>query len=217
MTMAGRDHSPFRPGPAAAGARRRQCSWVTISSGASGTGDGTVRFTASRNTGPSRSGAITAAGKTFTVSQGNGCSIALASTTFNAPAAGGSGTVGVTAGGGCSWTATSNANWLSIASGAAGTGNGTVGFTVAANNGPPRSDTLTIGGRTFTVSQAENCSFTIAPERVTMSAAAGDTNVAVTTASGCPWVVVERRVVDQRRGRIVRERQRQREAGGSGE
>jgi hypothetical protein len=161
--------------------------WVTISSGASGTGDGTVRFTAGRNTGPSRSGAITAAGKTFTVSQGNGCSIALASPTFNAPAAGGSGAVGVTAGSGCSWTATSNANWLSITSGAAGTGNGTVGFTAAANNGPLRSDTLTIGGRTFTVSQAENCSLTIAPERVTMAAAAGDTNVAVTTVSGCPW------------------------------
>jgi hypothetical protein len=161
--------------------------WVTISSGASGTGEGTVRFTASRNTGPSRSGAITAAGKTFTVSQGNGCSIALASTTFNAPVAGGSGTVEVTAGGGCSWTATSNANWLSIASGAAGTGNGTVGFTAAANNGPQRSDTLTIGGRTFTVSQAENCRFTLASERVTMSAAAGETNVAVTTAAGCPW------------------------------
>ena len=44
---------------------------------ASGDGEGTVRLTAARNTGPGRTGAITAGGETFTVTQGNGCSIAL--------------------------------------------------------------------------------------------------------------------------------------------
>jgi hypothetical protein len=162
-------------------------SWLTILSGASGTGEGTVRFAAARNSGPSRSAAITAGGRTFTVTQGNGCSISLRTSSFNVAASGGSGSVEVSAGGGCGWTATSNAGWMSITSGANGTGNGSVGFTVAANNGPDRQGTLSIGGRTFTVSQAENCSFSISPGQVSVPAAAGTTNVNVTSPGGCGW------------------------------
>ena len=45
-------------------------SWITITSGSSGTGNGTVSYSVSSNTGTSsRSGTITAAGKTYTVSQ----------------------------------------------------------------------------------------------------------------------------------------------------
>ena len=54
-----------------------------------------------------------------------------------------------------SWTATSNVSWLTITGGASGTGNGTVIYTVAANAGGERTGTLTIGGRTFPVSQSE--------------------------------------------------------------
>ena len=34
---------------------------------------------------------------------------------------------------GCAWTATSSAPWLTVTSGASGNGNGTVGYSVAAN------------------------------------------------------------------------------------
>jgi len=162
-------------------------AWLTISSGATGTGEGVVRFTAARNTGPSRSAAITVEGQTFTVTQGTGCAIALATATFEAAAGGATGSVNLTTGSGCGWTATSDVNWLSIVSGANGTGNGTVGFTVAANTGPVRQGTLTIGGRTFTVSQAESCSFAISPDRVSVLAAAGSTTVSVTAPAGCGW------------------------------
>lgn len=43
--------------------------WVTIISGSSGTGSGAVSFTASANSGSARSGSITIAGSTFSVSQ----------------------------------------------------------------------------------------------------------------------------------------------------
>jgi hypothetical protein len=43
---------------------------------------------------------------------------------------------------------------LTITSGASGSGNGTVAFSIAANTGPARTGTLTIAGSTFTVSQA---------------------------------------------------------------
>jgi len=55
----------------------------------------------------------------------------------------------------CAWTALSNAPWLTVTSGAPGTGNGTVGFSIAANSATsPRSGTLTIAGNTFTANQA---------------------------------------------------------------
>src|SRR4029453_12844489 len=172
-------------GSGCSGAPTSTMSWLTIVSGASGTGQAVVRFSAARNTGPSRSAAITAGGQTFTVTQGNGCSISLASSTFTAAANGGTGSVNVAAGGGCSWTATSNAGWVTITSGANGTGNGTVGFTVSANSGPGRQAPLSIGGQTFTGSQAENCSYTISPGQVSVPAASGTTNASVTSPAGC--------------------------------
>lgn len=43
--------------------------WITITSGSSGTGNGTVNFSVSSNTGTARSGAITAGGITLTINQ----------------------------------------------------------------------------------------------------------------------------------------------------
>ena len=48
---------------------------------------------------------------------------------------------------GCAWTTTSNASWISITSGASGSGNGAVSFSVTANTGAARTGTLTIAGR----------------------------------------------------------------------
>jgi len=64
------------------------------------------------------------------------------------------GSVGVTAGTGCSWTATSNASWITITSGTSGSGNGTVNYSVSANTSfNARTGTLTIAGRAFSVMQ----------------------------------------------------------------
>jgi hypothetical protein len=55
----------------------------------------------------------------------------------------------------CNWSATSNASWISITSGASGAGNGLVSFSVALNTSPaPRAGTLTVAGQTFTVNQS---------------------------------------------------------------
>ena len=54
------------------------------------------------------------------------------------------------AGSGCTWTAVRDVYWITILSGASGSGNGTVNYSVAAYTGTtPRSGTLTIGGQTF--------------------------------------------------------------------
>lgn len=80
--------------------------------------------------------------------------------------AGGTGSVQVRAATPCNWTATSNANWLTLTAGATGAGNGAVNYTVAANTGATRTGALTVAGQTFTVTQ-----LTTQANLVTVSAA----------------------------------------------
>jgi len=54
----------------------------------------------------------------------------------------------------CSWTAVSNASWITVTSGNGGTSSGTVAYSIATNTtGSNRTGTITIGGQTFTVTQ----------------------------------------------------------------
>ena len=65
------------------------------------------------------------------------------------------GTVGVSAGSGCAWNASSDSAWLTITSGSSGNGAGSVGYSVAANSTTSqRAGRLTIAGATFTFTQA---------------------------------------------------------------
>ena len=162
-------------------------SWLTITAGASGTGNGQVSFSASANTGAARSGTLTIAGQTFTVNQAGSCIGSINPTSFNAPATAGTGPqISVTAA--CAWTATTAAAWITITSGASGSGNGTVNFTFAANTGPARTGTISVAGQTFTVNQAAGCAASINPTSQTVGAAGGTaTSVAVTSTAGCAW------------------------------
>ncbi len=163
-------------------------SWLTITGGASGSGSGTVTFSIASTSGPARSGTLTIAGQTVTVTQGQGCTLAISPDTQSIPSAGGNGAVSVTGGAGCPWTASSNASWITIAAGSAsGSGNGTVNFTVAATNGPGRAGTMTIAGKTFTVNQGQGCSFTLSSQSATAPAGGASGSFDVRTADGCAW------------------------------
>ena len=86
---------------------------------------------------------------------GGTCSFSISPTSASVAAAGGTGTVTVTATAGCSWSAISNASFITVTSGALGNGNGSVGYSVAANTATTsRTGTLTVAGQTFTVTQA---------------------------------------------------------------
>jgi uncharacterized repeat protein (TIGR01451 family) len=115
------------------------------------------------------------------------CAYTLSSETGTFSAAGGTQSIQVSTNDPfCAWTATSSAPWVTITSGASGTGNGTVKITVAAG-GETRTATLTIGGRTFTVSQA-GCSVTITPFQQTLPQAGGTGSFEVKTSeSFCQW------------------------------
>ncbi|HVQ37626.1 MAG TPA: M36 family metallopeptidase, partial [Pyrinomonadaceae bacterium] len=85
---------------------------------------------------------------------GGTCTYSINPISASQPAAGGTGSVTVTAGAGCAWTAVSNATFITVTSGSSGSGNGTVNYSVAANSGASRNGTMTIAGQTFTVTQA---------------------------------------------------------------
>ncbi|MFN7932155.1 MAG: malectin domain-containing carbohydrate-binding protein [Bryobacteraceae bacterium] len=78
---------------------------------------------------PATSGSVSVSPQQFTVSD----------------AGGGPFSAQVTALSGVSWTATSQASWITITSGSSGLGNGTVGYSVASNgSGIQRSSTITV-------------------------------------------------------------------------
>ena len=82
------------------------------------------------------------------------CTFALSPSTGTAGSSGGPLSATLTASATtCGWTASSNAAWATVAP-ASGTGTGTVAVTVAANTGAARTATVTVGGQTYTVSQA---------------------------------------------------------------
>lgn len=72
----------------------------------------------------------------------------------NFGASGSNGVVNVTATGSCAWTAVSNSSFITVTSGATGSGNGSVNFSVAANTtSTQRTGSITIAGQTFSVTQ----------------------------------------------------------------
>ncbi len=130
-------------------------SWLTLNGG-SGTGSGSFSFTAAANSSAtSRPGTVEVARQTVTLTQ-VGSPVTLSAYSAYTAAGGSTGSVNVAAtSSDATWTATSNVSWITITAGANGTGNGTVTYSVAANStGAQRVGTITIGGQTFTITQA---------------------------------------------------------------
>ena len=102
-----------------------------------------------------REGSLTIAGINFSISQARACTYSISPAQANVAAAAGTGTVAVTAPSGCAWTATSNTSWAGITSGAQGSGDGVVTYSVAGNaTAAVRQGSLTIAGLAFAISQA---------------------------------------------------------------
>jgi hypothetical protein len=186
-------------------AARSDVPWITITSSASGDGDGTVAFRVAANTGGTRTGTLTIADRTHTVTQQEAgppsppppsvpsCTYAISPTNQLVAAGGGpTNPVTVTAVAGCLWTAISNEPWITVSSGASGNGNGAVWLSFAANPGGVRSGTVTIAGHTFTATQAApapvQCTYEIDPRSASVPAlGATALTISVGTPPGCAW------------------------------
>jgi hypothetical protein len=119
----------------------------------------TINFTANANPVTLRATGTTASGCSASdfvnITVTTGCTFTISPTGSALDSAGGSRVIGVTAGSGCAWTAVSNSAFLTVTGGSSGSGNGTVSYSVAANGtGVVRTGTITVAGKTFTVTQA---------------------------------------------------------------
>jgi uncharacterized protein (TIGR03437 family) len=146
-------------------------SWITVGDPtlgyATGTGNGLFSFNIAANSCyTTRTGGITveagwaapqaaaAGSQQYTVTQsGSDNNLTLSATSLTLTSAGGTGTVQVSTGATCSWTATSNVSWMKITNISVASGNGFVAYQVLANTSVTRTGMLEIGPQTFTVTQ----------------------------------------------------------------
>jgi uncharacterized protein (TIGR03437 family) len=164
--------------------------WIAVSVGQSGNGNGVTGFIVTQNPSNSpRSGSLTVAGIGFGVTQnGAPCTYSLSPNSAAVPAGGGSGMFSVTTG--CSWTATSNADWITTSD--SGAGNGTIQYTAAPNTGTTsRSGTITVGTQNFTITQVAPCTFTVTPASIQADPAGTSGTFTVTaSANSCAWTAI---------------------------
>jgi subtilisin-like proprotein convertase family protein len=117
------------------------------------------------------------------------CTYAAAPTTHDFTAAGGNGSLNVTAAAGCGWTAASNDPFITVTSGNTGTGNGTVNFSVASTVAGSRTGTLTVAGQIINITQnaGAGCNYTLTPPSQQFSAQGGYSSFTVASPSDCAW------------------------------
>jgi hypothetical protein len=125
---------------------------------------------------------------------GNACAFALSSAGSFLPQTGGSGSVTLTAAGGCGWTASSNNSWIIITSEDSGSGSGTVTFEGRENfTGGARRGSITVAGQTFDVIQdggLADCTYLIFPTSKAFSLSGGTGVINVVSESRCGWEAV---------------------------
>jgi hypothetical protein len=129
--------------------------WISIDSGSSGVGSGTVTYSVAENTDTtSRTGTVMVANQPLKVTQaGKTCSFVLTPTGALVGAGGGSGSFTVSTSKGCKWSAIANVGWLHTSS--SGNGSGSASYTVDPNaGGDPRTGTVSVGDQSFTVTQS---------------------------------------------------------------
>ncbi len=131
-------------------------NWLTVSSAHTGAGPVIVTIQVAVNNGSARTGTVSIGGQVFTVNQAGACSFAIKPNRLRVSENGVTRPIDVTTTTGCAWTAVSNAQWITVVSGASGVGSGVVDVTVAPNTGNNRTGTVTIAGLTLRVDQDDD-------------------------------------------------------------
>ena len=174
--------------------------WLSVNGATTYVGPATVTLAASANDSIyPRSGTITIAGKTFSVSQkGRGVEIDYESVVFDTE--GGWDSISVHPDGDVAWTAvSSDPTWITITAGGSGTGDGEVIYTVSdyIGDGGTRTGTITIGDKVVTVVQtAYRVSISPVGQTVAGNSGAGEFSVsasieAVWNAIATePWITI---------------------------
>ena len=130
-------------------------SWISITGGQEGQGEGTVTFRIGENADPStRRASLSVADQAVQLAQDAApCRYSVAAGNTTAPAAGGDLSIDIRTHALCNWTVASPVPWMST-SPASGKGDGTIHVVVTANTNPaPRSAAVTVAGQSVMLSQ----------------------------------------------------------------
>ena len=158
--------------------------WVRVADPAGGAGTGSRRVTYAVDANPDavpRSGTISAGGRMFTITQAGtaACDYAIAPVDVRVCMSGGPVRVSVTTAAGCPWSSSTPASWISIESGLAGTGPGTITCMLGHNYDAARQANIEVrwptptAGQNVRVAQA-GCLYAVDPAAIDAPAAGGD-------------------------------------------
>ncbi len=174
-------------------------SWLSLSGTTNGSASGSFNYTASANAGSSQRGSNVVLSWTGggPVKQGvtqAGVTCTTGSLSVTAQAVGGAGgTFSSRLTTDCTWSAASDATWITITSSQSGTGSQDINYRVdstATSRSAPGHLNVTIGGTvvaTLTVTQSvSNCVITLSPSQPqTVSAVGGTFNLAISASQAC--------------------------------
>ncbi|MBL8232293.1 MAG: S-layer homology domain-containing protein [Bryobacterales bacterium] len=181
--------------------------WLRITSAETGAGNTTITYSAQPNQSiVTRLGWIEAGGRIVTirqqpVSSADACTFSINRTSGTASAAGDTlGLVVSASASNCTWNAQSDSNWVTFGGTLPRSDTGTLRIMVAANAGAPRSASLTIAGKTFSLHQAgSGCSFGVSPATMSSTAPGGGFTLSISTQPACaftavssqPWITMQ--------------------------
>ena len=118
------------------------------------------------------------------------CTFQLAPSTQTLESTGGSVTIAVTTNAQCSWSARSDADWMTITAGATGTGPGTVSLSASSNPATSvREAGVTVASQAvrFTQRARADCTFTVSAPSQRFGPDGGRGQIAVEAAAECRW------------------------------
>ncbi|MFM1769796.1 MAG: hypothetical protein RJA22_2325 [Verrucomicrobiota bacterium] len=131
-------------------------SWILVTGGRDGgVGSGVVSYTVAGNASTmNRSGILMIGGQPYAITQlGVPCDYEVLPDGWNHGEGAELNEVLVRAGTGCAWSVSNPNSWITILAGAAGSGTGSVIYSVAPNPGPARQGIIQIAGQDFAVGQ----------------------------------------------------------------
>ena len=164
--------------------------WIRVTFGQAGSGNGSFGYGVDPNSGVSRTGTITAAGRAYTITQA-GCTFAFTPSSASYPFEGGGGSFTVQpTPSSCTWTGVTTSDWINISVASGGPGSGTIRYSVAANPTPfVRPGNITVGAQQFSITKAPApCVTSLVPGATTVDANGGSGTFRVSVApNGCTW------------------------------
>jgi uncharacterized protein YceK len=171
-------------------------SWITITEGVTGSGDGRVSYTIAANPLSSeRTGIVTVGGQEHVITQtGLECAYRISSSRTEFTSEGGSGGFQVISSvSDCEWAVSANVPWVEITSGARGRGSDTVSYQIESYSGTSvRNANIIVAGETHRIIQnpplPQTCTYAITPaERNVSSAGESYTVIVDASREDCSW------------------------------